>query len=638
MKIVKVNNLPQTYEADTIYLVKSSTAGLVDIYVTDNIGTQIRSLAVDTAVINSLLPISEVGVSVASLVDGKVPTNQLPSAILGALTYQGTWNASTNNPAIPAASPSNKGWYYVVSTAGTSSIDGVADWEIGDWAVSSGAGWGKIDNSDKVSSVAGKTGVVTLTKSDVGLGNVDNTSDANKPISTATQTALADKQASLGFTPVQQGGGTEQGVNKVFMGWATNASGLRIQVDSTDFGNSWPVSITKNAATATKLATARTINGVSFDGTANITVADSTKLPLTGGTVTGELVSSFANTFRITQGNYGVFWRNDGTNTYLMVTASGDPYGTYTAARPLSVINSSGVASINGNAATATKLATARTINGIAFDGSANISVPVNWSAVTGKPAVIAAGADAATARSAIGAASLVGGKIPEHELPSLAITDVFPVASEAEMLALTAEKGDMAIRSDLNKCFALSAAPASTLANWLELKTPANAVLSVAGRTGAVTLSSSDVGLGNVNNTSDANKPVSTATQTALNLKANLESPALKTPIITGTREKLTAMPANAIDLATGNFFTKTISGSVTFTVTNVPSAGTAASFILELTGAGDATITWFSGVKWAGGVAPTLTSNGGIDVLGFYSHNGGTIWRGMLLAKDSK
>ena len=45
MTIVKVNNLPQTYEADTIYLVKSSTAGLMDIYVTDNTGTQIRSLA-----------------------------------------------------------------------------------------------------------------------------------------------------------------------------------------------------------------------------------------------------------------------------------------------------------------------------------------------------------------------------------------------------------------------------------------------------------------------------------------------------------------------------------------------------------------------------------------------------------------
>lgn len=52
----------------------------------------------------------------------------------------------------------------------------------------------------------------------------------------------------------------------------------------------------------------------------------------------------------------------------------------------------------------ATKLTTARTINGVSFDGSANISVPADWSSVTGKPAVIAAGADAAAARSAIGA------------------------------------------------------------------------------------------------------------------------------------------------------------------------------------------------------------------------------------------
>ena len=95
--------------------------------------------------------------------------------------------------------------------------------------------------------------------------------------------------------------------------------------------------------------------------------------------------------------------------------------------------------------------------------------------------------------------------------------------------------------------------------------------------------------------------------------------------------------MPANAIDLATGNLFTKTISGATTLTVSNVPATGDAASFILELTNAGSAAITWFSGVKWAGGTAPTLTASG-VDVLGFYTHNGGTTWRGMLLAKDSK
>lgn len=197
MKIVKVNNLPQSLEADTFYIVKSSTAGLMDFYVTDSTGLEIRALPIDVGVIANLLPRSEVGESVASLVGGKVPTNQLPSAILGALSYQGTWNASSNSPAIPVASDSNKGWYYVVNVAGATPVSGVSDWEIGDWLVSNGTSWGKVDNSDKVSSVAGKTGAVTLSKTDVGLGNVDNTSDANKPVSTATQAALNLKQDAL---------------------------------------------------------------------------------------------------------------------------------------------------------------------------------------------------------------------------------------------------------------------------------------------------------------------------------------------------------------------------------------------------------------------------------------------------------
>lgn len=94
-------------------------------------------------------------------------------------------------------------------------------------------------------------------------------------------------------------------------------------------------------------------------------------------------------------------------------------------------------------------------------------------------------------------------------------------------------------------------------------------------------------------------------------------------------------AMAANDIDLTAGNFFTKTISGATTLTVSNVPASGTTASLILDLTNGGSATITWWSGVKWAGGTAPTLTS-AGRDVLGFYTHDGGTTWTGLVLGKD--
>lgn len=96
-------------------------------------------------------------------------------------------------------------------------------------------------------------------------------------------------------------------------------------------------------------------------------------------------------------------------------------------------------------------------------------------------------------------------------------------------------------------------------------------------------------------------------------------------------------AMAANDVDLTLGNYFTKTISTTTTLTVSNVPTAGTAASFILDLTNGGAGTITWWSGMKWAGGTAPTLTTSGR-DVLGFFTHDGGTTWSGFVLGKDVK
>jgi hypothetical protein len=228
--------------------------------------------------------------------------------------------------------------------------------------------------------------------------------------------------------------------------------------------------------------------------------------------------------------------------------------------------------------------------------------------------------------------------KIPSNQLPALAITDTFPVASQAAMLALTAEVGDVAVRTDLNKSFILKTAGASTLGNWQELLTPTDSVLSVNGQTGAVSLtasglgalaaannfsdvanaatartnlglaigtnvqaysaelaglaalspsnddviqrkagawatrsmaqlktdlalSKSDVGLGSVDNTSDLSKPVSTATQSALDLKAPLASPAF-----TGTPTAPTASAGtSSMQIATTAFVAEEIAGGAT-------------------------------------------------------------------------
>ena len=88
-------------------------------------------------------------------------------------------------------------------------------------------------------------------------------------------------------------------------------------------------------------------------------------------------------------------------------------------------------------------------------------------------------------------------GKINETLLPKIAITDTHVVADEAEMLALIAEKGDVAIRTDLNRSFILKQAPADNLANWLELKSPECTVFSVNGKQGDIVLSTTDVGEG---------------------------------------------------------------------------------------------------------------------------------------------
>ena len=85
-------------------------------------------------------------------------------------------------------------------------------------------------------------------------------------------------------------------------------------------------------------------------------------------------------------------------------------------------------------------------------------------------------------------------GKLADSVIPAVAITEVFVVEDEEAMLALTAQVGDVAIRTDLNKSFILQTTPATSADNWKELLTPGDAVLSVNGKTGTVVLSGADI------------------------------------------------------------------------------------------------------------------------------------------------
>jgi hypothetical protein len=133
---------------------------------------------------------------------GKVPVSELPAAVLGALSYQGTWNASTNTPTL-TSSTGTKGYYYVVSVAGNTNLDGITDWLVGDWAVYNGTVWQKVDNTETVTSVNGQTGAVVLTYTDVGaFPATATTGTGNVVLATGATQANPTISNYENFTPV----------------------------------------------------------------------------------------------------------------------------------------------------------------------------------------------------------------------------------------------------------------------------------------------------------------------------------------------------------------------------------------------------------------------------------------------------
>ena len=231
-------------------------------------------------------------------VNGKVVLTQIPDSVLGQLEYMGTWNFATLPTAI------QKGQYWIASTSGNGYV-------VGDWAVWNGATFDKVDNTDAVATVAGRTGNVVLTKSDVGLANVDNTADSAKPISTAQQTALNLKAniASPVFTGNVTGLGVATGTSfnsitglssVVGATSGTAAVGTSTLAARQDHVHPVQTTISGNAATATRVNNTEVIKfdtGVTegtdlytFDGsvskTINIKAGTNVTLTKAAGSVT----------------------------------------------------------------------------------------------------------------------------------------------------------------------------------------------------------------------------------------------------------------------------------------------------------------------------------------------------------------
>jgi hypothetical protein len=128
------------------------------------------------------------------------------TALSGFVNYKGTWNASTNTPTL-VSSVGTKGDYYVVSVTGSTNLNGITTWTQGDWAIFNGTAWEKVDNTDLVTSVAGRTGAITLTTADIGgLGTIATQAANNVSITGGSITGITDLAVADGGTGASTAG------------------------------------------------------------------------------------------------------------------------------------------------------------------------------------------------------------------------------------------------------------------------------------------------------------------------------------------------------------------------------------------------------------------------------------------------
>jgi hypothetical protein len=143
VKHTKVSTVPDTTDTDLVrpsdWNADHTLTGLGSMAEQNANNVSITGGSISGTTVSGYIPTSEKAqpLGVATLdAGGKVPTSQIP--LQGDLNYQGTWNASTNTPTL-TSSVGTQGYYYVVDVAGSTNLNGITDWNIGDWAIYNGS-------------------------------------------------------------------------------------------------------------------------------------------------------------------------------------------------------------------------------------------------------------------------------------------------------------------------------------------------------------------------------------------------------------------------------------------------------------------------------------------------------------------
>lgn len=237
------------------------------------------------------------------------------SSVAGGLSYQGTWNASTNTPTLTSSVGVN-GYYYIVATAGSTNLNGITDWQIGDWLLFNGTVWQKLDQTNLVISVNGQTGAVVLTTTNISEGTNQYYLDSRARSAISAGTGISYNSSTGVVTnsapdqTVALTGGTGISTSGTYPSFTITNSAPDQTVALTGAGTTsitgtYPnFTITSNdqyAGTVTSVGGTGTVNGISLSGT----VTSSGNLTL-GGTLSGvSLSTQVSGTLPIANGGTG---------------------------------------------------------------------------------------------------------------------------------------------------------------------------------------------------------------------------------------------------------------------------------------------------------------------------------------------
>jgi hypothetical protein len=462
---------------------------------------------------------------------------------------------------IPGASTTLSG---VMSAADKTKLDGIT----------AGA------QPNAVISVAGKTGVITLVKADVGLGLADNTADADKPISTATATALAAREltAARTLTPTPTDPGNTATIN-VFLSWLISA----MRGAQTSLGG------------LGALATKSTIADIDVVSGAAIAWSKISKSGATAADVGAQPANAKLTTIAALTGTTPI--RSDGSN------------GTLTAAE---------IPNLDASKTTTGTFLDSQIPASIARDAEVTAAIAAHVGLADPHPTYLTA-AEGNAAYAPLGATGTTNLTIANRTATTIDIAS--DTGTDATIPAATTALSGMMSAADKSKLDGVAAGA------------QVNTVASVAGKTGVVTLVKADVGLGLADNTADADKPISTATATALAAReltaARTLTPTATDPGNTATINGFLSWLISAMRSAQttlsglGTLATKStiVSADITDgTITNADISATAAIVASKLSGVQplSSRLTGFDGLAGPGlvqlpsgaGTSPTIST----------------------------